>query len=66
MPHLPPNAPTWTDVVLFSMGLFLVTGFLAGYASAVPLRIAGSAGSLGAALTFLSGIAWNPSARTSD
>jgi len=61
MVDLPRNGPTWTDVVLFAMGVFLVAGFLVGFASGVPVRITGGVGSLGAAATLVGGMAWNPS-----
>ena len=58
---LPSNAPTWTDFVLFVMGVALVAGLAIGWTSHVPVRIAGCIGSIVAAAALLGGMVLNPS-----
>ena len=58
---LPSNAPAPTDLVLVVMGVALVAGLSFGWMSSVPLRIAGSVGSIVAAAILLGGMVWNPS-----
>ena len=58
---LPSNAPTWTDFVLFVMGVALATGLVIGWFSHIPVRVTGSVGSLVAAAALLGGMVLNPS-----
>ena len=58
---LPSNAPTWTDFVLFVMGVALVAGLVIGWVSHVPVRVTGSVGSLVAAAALIGGMVLNPS-----
>ena len=58
---LPSDAPTWTDFVLFVMGVALVAGLVVGWVSHVPVRITGSVGSIVAAVALVGGMVLNPS-----
>ena len=58
---LPSDAPTWTDFVLFVMGVALVAGLVAGWVSHIPVRITGSVGSIVAAVALVGGMVLNPS-----
>ncbi len=58
---LPSNAPTWTDFVLLVMGVALFAGLVIGWVSHVPVRIAGSVGSIVAAVALVGGMVLNPS-----
>lgn len=57
---LPSDAPAWTDIVLVVMGVALLAGLSYGWMSSVPLRVAGSVGSIIAAAILLGGMFWNP------
>jgi hypothetical protein len=59
-----PTPPAWTDLVLAAMGLILVGAFGVGLLSSIPLRVAGSAGSVLATATWVGSVAVNPDDRT--
>jgi hypothetical protein len=55
-----PTPPAWTDLVLVAMGLIFAGAFAVGVFSSVPLRVAGSVGSVAATATWLGSVAVNP------
>jgi hypothetical protein len=54
----------WTDLVLAAMGLVLVGGLAVGVFSAVPMRVAGSVGSVIATAMWAGSVVANPDERT--
>ena len=58
-----PTPPAWTDIVLVAMGLVLAGAFAVGIFSSVPLRVAGSVGSVVATATWVGSVAVNPNER---
>lgn len=60
MPLVPPDAPTRFDLILLFMGVSLGIGFGVGWLHAVPVRVAGSAGSLVASAALVDGLVRNP------
>ena len=60
MPQLPPDAPTRFDFLLLFMGVSLLVGLAVGALAAVPMRVAGSAGSLLAGAALVDGLVRNP------
>ncbi|WP_101294346.1 hypothetical protein [Halegenticoccus soli] len=57
---LPPAAPTRSDLILLFVGVSLLTGGLVGALSAVPLAVAGGAGSLAASVALFDALVRNP------
>ncbi|MFB6304668.1 MAG: hypothetical protein ABEH47_05840 [Haloferacaceae archaeon] len=53
---LPADAPARSDYLLAAMGAALLCGFGVGLLSAVPLRLAGGAGSLAASVALADGL----------
>ncbi|MFB6156366.1 MAG: hypothetical protein ABEJ34_00800 [Haloferacaceae archaeon] len=53
---LPTDAPARPDFLLAAMGAALLCGFGVGWLSAIPLRLAGGAGSLVASLALADGL----------